>query len=101
MDSHLAESKPQNKSNRRNGKMRKEVQTEHGPVEVETPRGREGPFSPETIQKRQTILAEGLSDKIISLYATGQSVKEISGFFEENYGTRISKETISNITDKV
>lgn len=101
MDSHLAETKPQNKSNRRNGKMRKEVQTEYGPVEVETPRDREGTFSPETIQKRQTILAEGLSDKIISLYATGQSMKEISDFLEENYGTRISKETISNITDKV
>lgn len=101
MDSHLAETKPQNKSNRRNGKMRKEVQTEYGPVEIETPRDREGTFSPETIQKRQTILAEGLSDKIISLYATGQSMKDISNFLEENYGTRISKETISNITDKV
>lgn len=101
MDSHLAETKPLNKSNRRNGKMRKEVQTEYGPVEIETPRDREGTFSPETIQKRQTILAEGLSDKIISLYATGQSMKDISNFLEENYGTRISKETISNITDKV
>lgn len=101
LESHLAETKPQNKSNRRNGKMRKEVQTEYGPVEVETPRDREGTFSPETIQKRQTILAEGLSDKIISLYATGQSMRDISGFLEENYGTRISKETISNITDKV
>lgn len=101
MDSHLEETKPSNKSNRRNGKMRKEVQTEYGPVEVDTPRDREGTFSPETIQKRQTILAEGLSDKIISLYATGQSMKDISDFLEENYGTRISKETISNITDKV
>lgn len=80
LESHLAETKPQNKSNRRNGKMRKEVQTEYGPVEVETPRDREGTFSPETIQKRQTILAEGLSDKIISLYATGQSMRDISGF---------------------
>lgn len=101
MDSHLAETKSQNKSNRRNGKMRKEVQTEYGPVEVETPRDREGSFTPETIQKRQTILAEGLSDKIISLYATGQSMSDISDFLEENYGTRISKETIGNITEKV
>lgn len=101
LESHLAETKLQNKSNRRNGKMRKEVQTEYGLVDVETPRDREGTFSPETIQKRQTILAEGLSDKIISLYATGQSMRDISGFLEENYGTRISKETISNITDKV
>lgn len=28
-------------------------------------------------------------------------MKTISDFLEENYGTRISKETISNITEKV
>lgn len=101
MDSHLAQSKANRSSNRRNGKMPKEVQTEYGPVTVETPRDREGSFAPEVIQKRQTILAEGLSDKIISLYATGQSMSDISAFLEENYGTKISRETISNITDKV
>ena len=68
---------------------------------LHTPRDREGSFTPEIIKKRQTILAEGLSDKIISLYATGQSMSDISKFLEENYGTKISKETISNITDKV
>ena len=88
-------------SNRRNGKMRKDLQTEYGTVSIETPRDRDGSFTPEIVQKRQTILAEGLSDKIISLYATGQSMGDISKFLEENYGTKISKETISNITDKV
>ena len=58
MDSHLSETKSQDTSNRRNGKMRKNVQTEYGPVVVETPRDRAGSFSPETVQKRQTILAE-------------------------------------------
>ena len=100
MDSHLAATKPSTR-NRRNGKMGKELQTEYGPVEIETPRDREGTFSPEIVKKRQTILAEGLSDKIISLYATGQSMSDIQTFLEENYGTEISKETISNITDKV
>ena len=100
MDSHLQETKPQTK-NRRNGKMPKQLQTEYGPVEIETPRDRDGSFSPEIVQKRQTILAEGLSDKIISLYATGQSMSDIQAFLEENYGTEISKETISNITEKV
>ena len=101
MDSHLYNTKASTKSNRRNGKMSKEVQTEYGPVEIDTPRDREGSFTPEIIKKRQTILAEGLSDKIIGLYATGQSMSDISKFLEENYGTKISKETISNITDKV
>lgn len=101
MENHLESTKPLNKDNRRNGKMSKEVQTEYGAVNVETPRDREGSFSPEIVKKRQTILAEGLSDKIISLYATGQSMQDISNFLEENYGARLSKETISNITDKV
>ena len=100
MDSHLEETKPSSK-NRRNGKMSKTLQTEYGPVEVETPRDRDGSFDPEIVKKRQTILAEGLSDKIISLYATGQSMSDIKSFLEENYGTEISRETISNITDKV
>jgi len=101
LDSHLESEKFSGKVNRRNGKMPKEVQTEYGSVEVEPPRDREGTFTPETIKKRQTILAEGLSDKIISLYATGQSVRDISKFLEENYGNSISADTISNITDKV
>jgi transposase-like protein len=100
MDIHLQETRPQTK-NRRNGKMPKEVRTEYGSVEIETPRDRDGSFSPEIVQKRQTILADGLSDKIISLYATGQSMADIQSFLDENYGTQISKETISNITDKV
>lgn len=101
MDTHLSSEKSSGSQNRRNGKLPKAVQTEYGPIEVDTPRDRDGSFSPETIKKRQTILAEGLSDKIISLYATGQSLCDISRFLEENYGNSISIETISNITDKV
>ena len=47
MENHLEATKPLNKDNRRNGKMSKEVQTEYGAVTVETPRDREGSFSPE------------------------------------------------------
>lgn len=101
METHLEESHQQGKFNRRNGKMPKEVRTEYGTIEVETPRDRDGSFTPETIKKRQTVLAEGLSDKIISLYASGQSVRDIQDFLMENFGTDISTETISNITDKV
>ncbi len=101
MDGHLAENKGDGGKDRRNGKMRKTVQSEYGPVEIETPRDRDGSFEPEVVKKRETILAEGLSDKIISLYATGQSTRDISEFIEENYGSSISAATISRITDKV
>ena len=100
MQGHLEATKPE-RSNHRNGKMRKQLQTEYGPVEIETPSDRDGSFEPKTVKKRQTILAKGLSDKIISLYASGQSMQQISDFIEENYGSSISKETISDITDKV
>ena len=56
MDSHLDSTKPVS-GNRRNGKMRKQLQTEYGPVEVETPRDRDGSFESETVKKLQTILA--------------------------------------------
>lgn len=100
LQNHLDATKPLS-GNRRNGKMPKQLQTEYGPVELETPRDRDGSFELETVKKRQTILAEGLSDKIISLYASGQSMQQISDFIEENYGSRLSKETISNIIEKV
>jgi len=101
MEEHLAENKGNGGKDRRNGKMRKTVQSEYGPVEIQTPRDRDGSFEPEVVRKRETILAEGLSDKIISLYATGQSTRDISKFIEDNYGSSISAETISHITDRV
>lgn len=101
MDNHLAENKGDGGRDRRNGKMRKTVLSEYGPVEIETPRDRDGTFEPEVVKKRETILAEGLSDKIVGLYATGQSTRDIAKFIEENYGSSISAETIGRITDKV
>lgn len=100
-EDHIIENKANGGKDRRNGKMKKTVQSEYGPIEIETPRDRDGSFEPEIVKKRETILAEGLSDKIISLYASGQSTRDISKFIEENYGSAISAETISHITDKV
>lgn len=44
MQSHLESTKPES-GNRRNGKMRKQLQTEYGPVEIGTPRDRDGSFA--------------------------------------------------------
>ena len=57
--------------NRRNGKMQKQVQTPLGEVTVSTPRDRNSSFDPQFIKKRETILAEGVADRIIGLYAKG------------------------------
>ena len=100
MDAHLTDEERQ-LGNRRNGKMQKQVQTPLGEVTVSTPRDRNSSFEPQFIKKRETILAEGVSDRIIGLYALGNSTREISDWMEENLGNRVSAETISSITDRV
>lgn len=100
MDAHLSGDE-RSKGNRRNGKMPKQVQTRYGEVTVETPRDREGSFEPQTVKKRETILAEGMADQIINMYAFGTSTRDISKYFEREFDTRLSAETISSITDRV
>src|SRR2546430_5647465 len=82
LDAHLAQEKP----NRRNGKMSKRVKTGFGPVEINTPRDREGSFEPQTLPKRQTVLGEALDNKVISMYALGMSYNDICAHLEELYG---------------
>ena len=100
MDAHLSEESRES-GNRRNGKMSKTIQTQYGEVTVETPRDRNGSFDPQTVRKRETILAEGMADQIIGMYAFGTSTREISRYFEREFNTRLSAETISAITDRV
>jgi transposase-like protein len=87
-------------SNVRNGATGKTVSTDLGPVEISTPRDREGSFEPRLVAKRQTRLA-GLDEKILGLYAGGMSVRDISQHLSELYATEIGRDTISRITDAV
>ena len=100
MDAHFSLDE-RSKGNRRNGKMPEQVQTLYGEVTVETPRDRDGSFEPQTVKKRETILAEGMTDQIIDMYALGTSTRDISKCFEREFDTRLSAETISSITDRV
>ena len=61
MDAHL-NSADRSSGNRRNGKMSKTVQIKYGEVTVAPPHDRDGSFKPETVKKRETILAEGMAD---------------------------------------
>jgi putative transposase len=92
---------PGGAGNHRNGSTPKTVQTELGPVDVNTPRDRQGTFEPQLVAKRQTRLA-GLDEKILDLYAGGMSVRDIEAHLETLYGTTaIKRDTISRITDAV
>src|SRR5687768_5946375 len=67
MDAHLMQAE----SNRRNGKMCKQVKTAFGKVDINTPRDRNSTFEPQLLPKRQTTLGDALDHKVISLYGKG------------------------------
>jgi putative transposase len=100
MDGHLDEEE-RDSGNRKNGKNSKFLKTSSGTIEVTTPRDRLNSFEPEIVKKRETIMAEGLEDKIIGLYSLGTSLRDISAHIKETYDTDISAGTLSTITDKV
>ena len=89
-----------NRGNTRNGNGRKVVQTEHGEVEIETPRDREGSFEPQIIKKRQRRF-EGFNDKILSMYSHGMSTRDIQFHLKDIYGVDVSPDLISSVTEKV
>jgi len=86
--------------NMRNGTRTKTVLTEIGPVEIEVPRDRDGSFEPVIVPKRKRRL-DGVDQIILSLTARGLTTGEIAAHFDEVYGAKVSKDTISRITEKV
>jgi putative transposase len=86
--------------NSRNGTRAKTVFTEIGPVEIEVPRDTNSSFEPQIVKKRQRRLS-GIDEIVLSLTAKGLTTGEIAAHFADIYGARVSKDTISRITDKV
>jgi putative transposase len=89
-----------NRGNSRNGIRSKTVLTEIGPVEIEVPRDRDGSFEPHLVRKRQRRL-DGIDAIVLSLTARGLTTGEVAAHFAEVYGAKVSKDTISRITEKV
>lgn len=100
MDEHLDELQ-RSKKNKRNGKGKKTIKSNAGEVEIRTPQDRHSSFEPEIVKKRETVLAESLTGKILSLYGKGMSLRDISSYIEEMYDTRVSPTLLSQITDKI
>jgi putative transposase len=86
--------------NSRNGSTPKMVNTEVGPVSVAVPRDRAGTFTPVLLPRYARSLG-GFSEIIISLYAGGMTVRDIGHHLQRVYGTELSHDTISTITDSV
>jgi transposase-like protein len=97
-DKHNAQGR--GSGNSRNGHRAKTVLTDVGPVEVRVPRDVAGTFEPQIVRKRQRRLS-GVDELVLSLSARGLTHGEIAAHLAEVYGTEVSKQTISTITDKV
>jgi len=70
LDLHITDERSnddQSKPNRKNGYMSKTIKSEQGSFQLDTPRDRNGTFSPQIVEKQQTILGDAFQDKIISL----------------------------------
>jgi putative transposase len=89
-----------NGKNSRNGHTHKTVIGKDGPVEIATPRDRDGSFEPKLVKKREKRI-NGFDDTVISLYGRGMTTREIRGHLREIYGTDVSPELISAVTGEV
>lgn len=101
IDGFMDEQRASGVSNKRNGGKSKRVTSSAGPLEVYTPRDRNGDFEPELIKKRERSLGSGLDEQILALYAQGNSVEDVRRLLLQIYGVSISSGKISEITDKV
>jgi len=86
--------------NSRNGYSGKTLKGNHGEVDIEVPRDRNGSFEPQLVRKGQTRLTE-FDDQILTLYAKGMTNRDIVDSFKEMYGADVSAALISQVTNAV
>jgi transposase-like protein len=94
------EEKPDAATNHRNGSTSKTVLTGDGKLRIATPRDRDGSFEPLLVPKHARRFT-AFDDSIVALYARGLTVREIQGYLAEAYGTEVSADLISTVTDGV
>jgi putative transposase len=104
MENHLGYEKHspagRNKKNSRNGYTSKTVKGDSGALEIEVPRDRDSDFDPQIVKKGQRRLL-GFDEKIIALYARGQTTRDIASTLKEMYGVDVSHSLISQVTDSI
>jgi transposase-like protein len=87
-------------ANYRNGSTKRKLKTQIGEVEISVPRDRNGEYEPQIIEKYQRK-ADGLDEKILSLYAHGMSTRDIQEQIKDLYDLDISSELVSKISEKI
>ena len=64
------------------------------------PQDRQSSFESQLLPKRRKDIS-AIDDKIISMYAKGMTVRQISETIEDIYGFEVSEGIVSDITDKL
>lgn len=88
---------PASRPNRRNGRSRKTVQDNLGPISFATPQDRDATFEPQLVAKQQRRLT-GFDDKILALYANGMATRDNQYLVKELYGVDVSPTLVYQIT---
>jgi transposase-like protein len=86
--------------NYRNGYSQKTIKSQLGEVQVKIPRDRDGEYEPKIIEKYSRN-ADGMEEKILSLYSCGMSQRDISEQIKSLYDVEISPELVSKISEKI
>ena len=102
MDEHLGHERGglSATGNVRNGSSAKTVRTDVGEVRIEVPRDRAGTFVPTVVPKHSRRLA-GFDEAVLSLYAKGMTTGDIANHLADVYGTEVSRDLVSRVTDAV
>ena len=87
--------------NSRNGHSSKTMHTSYGDMDVAIPRDRNGDYEPQLIKKYQNTVTQDMEEKILSMYAKGMTIRQISETIEDIYGFETLESFISDATDKI
>lgn len=102
MDDHLGYQKSERSDSDDycNGYKSKRVNSSYGSMDIDVPQNRKSTFEPQIVKKRQKDISD-IDQKIISMYAKGMTIRQISETIEDIYGFETSEGFISDVTDKI
>jgi putative transposase len=87
-------------SDSRNGYKPKTLKSSMGEIPISVPQDRNSDFEPQIVPKYARDISE-IEGKIISMYARGFSVRQISDQIKEIYGFDVSEGMVTAITNKL
>lgn len=95
-----AEAPGRRRTNTRNGYTTKRLKTSHGTTEIQVPRDRQAEFEPQIVSKYRSITRE-VEDRVVALYASGTTTRDIRAHVEELYGFEASEMFVSRIVERL